>query len=74
MTTESMDVDTKTAAKDAVEVVVRRMKDREGVREGDVVRFKGWLGRLEGEMEQAEGLFWRSVSRILRGGAGFVMS
>ncbi len=74
VTTESIDVDTKTAAKDAVEVVVRRMKDREGVRDGDVVRFKGWLGKFEGEMEQAETLFWRSVSTILRGGAGFVMS
>lgn len=74
VTTESMDVETKSAAKDAVEVVVRRMKDREGVREGDVVRWKRWLADREGELEPAEALFWRSVSRILRGGAGFVMS
>ena len=74
VTTESMDVDTKTAARDAVEVVVRRMRDREGVRDGDVVRFKAWLVRQEGELDPAEALFWRSVSRILRGGAGFVMS
>ena len=75
VTAEGIDVDTKTAAKDAVEVVVRRMKDREGVRDGDVMRFRGWLGRQEGgEMDAAEALFWRSVSRILRGGAGFVMS
>ena len=74
VTTESMDVDTKTAARDAVEVVVRRMRDREGVRDGDVVRFKAWLVKQEGELDPAEALFWRSVSRILRGGAGFVMS
>lgn len=74
VTTESMDVETKSAAKDAVEVVVRRMKDREGVRDGDVVRWKRWLADREGELEPAEALFWRSVSRILRGGAGFVMS
>ena len=75
VTAEGADVDTKTAAKDAVERVVRRMKDREGVRDGDVVRFKAWLARLEGsEMDAAEALFWRSASRILRGGSGFVMS
>jgi hypothetical protein len=74
VTTEMMDTDTKTAAKDAVEVVVRRMRDREGVRDGDVARWRAWLGKNEGEMDAAEGLFWRSVSRILRGGAGFVMS
>ena len=74
VTTDSIDVDTKTAAKDAVEVVVRRMKDREGVRVGDVIRFTSWVGRQEGEMDQAEMLLWKSVGRILRGGAGFVMS
>jgi hypothetical protein len=74
VTTETMDTETKTAAKDAVEVVVRRMRDREGVRDGDIARWRAWLGRTEGELDAAEGLFWRSVSRILRGGAGFVMS
>lgn len=74
VTTEAIDIETKAAAKDAVEVVVRRMRDREGVRDGDVVRWKNWLGKYEGEMDAAETLFWRSVSRILRGGAGFVMS
>lgn len=34
VTTESIDVGTKAAAKDAVEVVVRRMRDREGVKDG----------------------------------------
>jgi hypothetical protein len=74
VTTDNMDVDTKIQAKDAVEVVVRRMRDREGVREGDVVRWKHWIQRYEGEMDNAEVLFWKSASRILRGGAGFVMS
>ena len=74
VTTESIDVDTKAAAKDAVEIVVRRMRDREGVREADARRFRVWLIKSEGELEQAEALFWRSVSRILRGGSGFVMS
>ena len=74
VTTENVDVDTKAAARDAVEVVVRRMRDREGVKDGDVARFKGWLIKQEGELDPAEALFWRSVSRILRGGAGFVMS
>jgi len=74
VTTESIDVDTKVAAKDAVEVVVRRMKDKEGVKDGDVVRYRGHLARSEGELDGAEALFWRSVARILRGGGGFVMS
>jgi len=74
VTTESIDVDTKVAAKDAVEVVVRRMKDKEGVKEGDVVRYRGGLMRSEGDLDGAEALFWRSVARILRGGGGFVMS
>jgi len=74
VTTEGADVDTKSAARDAVEVVVRRMRDKEGVRDGDVTRFKSWLIKQEGELDPAEALFWRSVSRILRGGAGFVMS
>jgi hypothetical protein len=69
-----MDVETKVQAKDAVEVVVRRMRDKEGVREGDVVRWKNWIHRYEGEMDNAEVLFWKSTSRILRGGAGFVMA
>jgi hypothetical protein len=74
VTTDSIDVDTKVAAKDAVEVVVRRMKDKEGVKDGDVVRYRAGVTRVEGEMDGAEALFWRSVARILRGGAGFVMS
>jgi hypothetical protein len=74
VTTESLDVDTKVAAKDAVEVVVRRMKEKEGVKDGDVVRYRGLLTRSEGELDGAEALFWRSVARILRGGGGFVMS
>lgn len=74
VTTEHMDMDTKMAAKDVVEVVVRRMKDREGVTFGDVTRWTRWLGGMEGEMDAAEALFWRSVSRILRGGSGFVMA
>lgn len=74
VTTESIDVDTKVAAKDAVEVVVRRMKEKEGVKDGDVVRYRGMLTRNEGELDGAEALFWRSVARILRGGGGFVMS
>ncbi|WVQ83383.1 hypothetical protein IAT38_005524 [Cryptococcus sp. DSM 104549] len=74
VTTQSIDVDTKRAAKDAVETVVKRMKDKEGVREGDVFKARHWLFIMEGEMDTAEGLFWRSVCRILRGGAGFVMS
>ncbi|KAL7421314.1 hypothetical protein Q5752_004199 [Cryptotrichosporon argae] len=73
VTTPTHEVDTKAAAKDAVEVVVRRMKDREGVKDGDVARFRAYLGRIEGDMDAAEQLFWRSVSRILRGGNGFVM-
>ncbi|KAK4685008.1 hypothetical protein P7C73_g5154, partial [Tremellales sp. Uapishka_1] len=74
VTADSIEVDTKAGAKDAVERVVRRMKDREGCRDGDVVRFKAWIGEKEGVMDEAETLFWRSVSRILRGGNGFVMS
>lgn len=74
VTAEGIDVETKMAAKDAVEVVVRRMKDREGVKDGDVGRWRLWLSKYEGEMDAAEALFWRSVSRILRGGSGFVMS
>lgn len=74
VTTESMDVETKVQAKDAVEVVVRRMRDKEGVRDGDVVRWKSWIQRYEGEMDNAEVLFWKSTSRILRGGSGFVMA
>jgi hypothetical protein len=74
VTSERIDVDTKIGAKDAVERVVKRMKDHEGVRDGDVVRFRVGLASVEGEMDAAEVLFWRSVSRILRGGAGFVMS
>lgn len=74
VTTESIDVDTKVAAKDAVEVVVRRMKEKEGVKDGDVVRYRGHLAGSEGELDGAEALFWRSVARILRGGGGFVMS
>jgi hypothetical protein len=74
VTTENMDVDTKVAAKDAVEVVVRRMKEKEGVKDGDVVRYRTMLVRAEGELDGAEALFWRSVARILRGGGGFVMS
>jgi hypothetical protein len=54
--------------------VVRRMKDKEGVSNGDVRRFLRWVGGMEGEQEAAEGLFWRSVCRILSGGSGFVMS
>lgn len=74
VTTETIDVDTKVAAKDAVEIVVRRMKEREGVKDGDVMRYRTVLTRIEGELDGAEALFWRSVSRILRGGNGFVMS
>jgi hypothetical protein len=74
VTTDSIDTDTKSAARDAVEVVVRRMRDKEGVREGDVARFRSWLNKQEGDFDPAEELFWKSVSRILRGGAGFVMS
>ena len=74
VTTETIDVDTKIAAKDAVEIVVRRMREKEGVRDGDVMRYRNVLTRVEGELDGAEGLFWRSVSRILRGGNGFVMS
>lgn len=74
VTTETIDVNTKVAAKDAVEVVVRRMKDKEGVKDGDVLRYRVGLARQEGELDAAESLFWRSVSRILRGGNGFVMS
>lgn len=73
VTSETIDVDTKMNAKDAVERVVKRMKDKEGCKDGDVVRFKYWLSRYEGEMDPAEVLFWKSVSRILRGGKGFVM-
>ncbi|WRT64848.1 uncharacterized protein IL334_001784 [Kwoniella shivajii] len=74
VTTESMDVNTKTAAKDAVETVIRRMKDKEGATSGDVARMRYWLSKQEGEMDNAEALFWRSTARILRGGSGFVMS
>ena len=74
VTTATTDVDTKASARDAVEVVVRRMRDREGVKNGDIVRFRHWLVENEGDLDPAEALFWRSVSRILRGGAGFVMS
>jgi len=74
VTSATIDVDTKFGAKDAVERVVKRMKDQEGVKDGDVVRFKYHLSRCEGEMDASETLFWKSVSRILRGGAGFVMS
>jgi hypothetical protein len=74
VTTETIDVDTKIAAKDAVEVVVKRMKEREGVKDGDVMRYRNTLTRAEGDLDGAEALFWRSVSRILRGGNGFVMS
>lgn len=74
VTTETIDVDTKVAAKDAVEVVVKRMKEREGVKDGDVMRYRNTLTRVEGDLDGAEALFWRSVSRILRGGNGFVMS
>ncbi|WVF69942.1 hypothetical protein IAT40_004727 [Kwoniella sp. CBS 6097] len=74
VTTESIDVNTKTSAKDAVETVVRRMRDKEGVKEGDVARMRYWLSKQEGEMDGAESLFWRSSARILRGGSGFVMS
>jgi hypothetical protein len=73
VTTDSVDVDTKISAKDAVEVVVRRMKDKEGVNDGDLLRMKSNLIKIEGQLDQAEELFWRSVSRILRGGNGFVM-
>lgn len=38
VTSQTIDVDTKTHAKDAVETVVKRMKDKEGVKEGDVFR------------------------------------
>ncbi|WVQ76102.1 hypothetical protein IAR50_005742 [Cryptococcus sp. DSM 104548] len=73
VTTQAMDVETKRNAKDAVETVVKRMKEKEGTREGDVFRVRWWLSRQEGEMDTAEGLFWRSVCRILKGGPGFVM-
>ncbi|WVR04585.1 hypothetical protein IAU60_001593 [Kwoniella sp. DSM 27419] len=74
VTTESIDVQTKATAKDAVETVVRRMRDKEGATQGDVCRMRYWLHKQEGEMDQAESLFWRSSARILRGGSGFVMS
>ncbi|WWC67868.1 uncharacterized protein I206_101785 [Kwoniella pini CBS 10737] len=74
VTTESIDVNTKSSAKDAVETVIRRMKDKEGATSGDVARMRYWLSKQEGEMDGAEALFWRSTSRILRGGSGFVMS
>ncbi|WVW78538.1 hypothetical protein I302_100493 [Kwoniella bestiolae CBS 10118] len=74
VTTESIDVNTKTSAKDAVETVIRRMKDKEGATSGDVARMRFWLAKQEGEMDGAEALFWRSTARILRGGSGFVMS
>lgn len=78
VTSQTIDIDTKSLAKDAVETVVKRMKDKEGAKEGeDVFRLRHWLytqeGELEGELDTAEGLFWRSVCRILRGGPGFVM-
>ncbi|KAK6903815.1 hypothetical protein L486_03382 [Kwoniella mangroviensis CBS 10435] len=74
VTTESIDVNTKTSAKDAVETVIRRMKDKEGATAGDVARMRYWLAKQEGDMDGAESLFWRSTARILRGGSGFVMS
>lgn len=73
VTTETIDVETKINAKDAVETVVKRMKDKEGVKEADVARFRAWIAKIEGDMDPAEMLFWRSVVRILRGGSGFVM-
>lgn len=73
VTSQTIDVDTKSHAKDAVETVVKRMKDKEGAKEGDVFRLRHWLYAQEGELDTAEGLFWRSVCRILRGGPGFVM-
>ncbi|ODN85251.1 hypothetical protein L198_07574 [Cryptococcus wingfieldii CBS 7118] len=73
VTTQAIDVETKRNAKDAVETVVKRMKEKEGTREGDVFRVRWWLSRQEGEIDTAEGLFWRSVCRILKGGPGFVM-
>lgn len=47
------------------------MRDREGVMEGDEVRFKAWLKRYDRDMDQAEEAFWTSVGRILSGGEGF---
>lgn len=38
-----IDVDIKIYVKDVVEMVVKRMKDKEGVKEGDVFRMKYWL-------------------------------
>lgn len=73
VTSQTIDADTKLYAKDAVETVVKRMKDKEGAKEGDVFRLRHWLYTQEGELDKAEGLFWRSVYRILRGGPGFVM-
>lgn len=63
----------KDQAKDSVEVVVRRMRDREGVGLGDVTRFNALLAKSEGAGDGAEAMFWRSVKRILRGGGGDVM-
>ncbi|WWC86968.1 uncharacterized protein L201_001849 [Kwoniella dendrophila CBS 6074] len=74
VTTESIDINTKSSAKDAVETVIRRMKDKEGATSGDISRMRYWLSKQEGEMDSAESLFWRSTARILRGGSGFVMS
>lgn len=73
VTSQTIDVDTKTHAKDAVETVVKRVEDKEGTKEGDVFRMRHWLYVQEGELDVAEELFWRCVCRILRGGPGFVM-
>lgn len=73
VTSQTIDVDTKSHAKDAVETVVKRMKDKEAAKEGDVFRLTHWLYTQERELDTAEGLFWRSICRILRGGPRFVM-
>ncbi|WVO18761.1 uncharacterized protein IAS62_000032 [Cryptococcus decagattii] len=73
VTSQTIGADTKSHAKDAMETVVKRMKDKGGAKEGDAFRLRHWLYTQEGELDKAEGLFWRSVCRILRGGPGFVM-
>ncbi|ORY31043.1 dye-decolorizing heme-containing peroxidase [Naematelia encephala] len=62
---EDSDIDSKIASRDTVETVVRRMKDKEGMNGDDVVRFKDWLLRWDGEMDQTEELFWKTVLQVL---------
>jgi hypothetical protein len=58
----------KSAAKESVARVVKRLRDIEGVTHGDVARFIASVVKIEGELDPVEHLFWRSVKRILRGG------